>query len=144
MDTPISQLHITIFQQSPPLTMHFCQQWTRVSMLCLSKSVPAKVTHCHHCWNSTHCLTVLISIFSLYKHSSSSNERQCVPFFSAWRNSMAHIFFVCISMSGTILSDCPSAAICHKTTKYNRIFLGRFNLYYHTTNIDLWRCGPTY
>ena len=42
----------------------------------------------------------------------------------------------------SILSDCPSAAICHMATKCNGILVGRFNLYYHPTNICLWHCGP--
>jgi len=31
---------------SPPVPMHFCQQWTRACMPCLLKSAPAEVTHC--------------------------------------------------------------------------------------------------
>jgi len=34
-----------------------------------------------------------------------------------WRNSVAHLCFICTSMSDGILSDCPSTAICHTTTK---------------------------
>jgi len=33
--------------------------------------------------------------------------------FSPWRNSVAHLCFIRTSMSDVILSDCPSAAICH-------------------------------
>ena len=41
--------------------------------------------------------------------------------------------FICTSMSDTILSDCPSAAIRHTATKCNGILVGRFNLYCHST-----------
>ena len=34
-----------------------------------------------------------------------------------------------------ILSDRPSADICHTATKCNGILVGRFNLYCHPTNI---------
>ena len=43
----------------------------------------------------------------------------------------------------TILSDCPSATICHMATICNGIFVGRFNLYCPTTNICLWHHGLT-
>jgi len=36
--------------------------------------------------------------------------------FSAWRNSVTHLSFTHTFMSDTILSDCPSAAICHMLT----------------------------
>ena len=32
-------------------------------------------------------------------------------------------------MSDIVLSDCPSAAICHMEAKCNRILLGKLNLY---------------
>ena len=68
---------------------------------------------------------------------------QWVPSFSVWRNSVTYLFFICTSMSDTMLSDCPSAAICHTATTWNRILVGRFNLYCHTTNICLGCCGST-
>ena len=48
---------------------------------------------------------------------------------------MTPLCFICTSTSDTILSDCPSAAICHGATKGIGILLGRFNPYCHTTNI---------
>ena len=36
-------------------------------------------------------------------------------------------------MSDAILSDCLSAAICCIAMKYNRVLVGRFNLYSHNT-----------
>ena len=47
-----SQLQNISFQQSPPWTMQFHQQWTRVYTPCLSKPAPAGVTNCHHSWNA--------------------------------------------------------------------------------------------
>ena len=44
-------------------------------------------------------------------------------------NSFTHLCFTCLSMSATILSDCPSAAICHIAATCNGILVARFNLY---------------
>ena len=63
--------------------------------------------------------------------------------FSMWRNSFPHLCFIGTSMSDAILSDWPSAAICHIATKCNRVLVGRFNLYCCTNNVHLWRHGPT-
>jgi len=50
---------------------------------------------------------------------------------------MTQLCFTDTPMSGTILSDCPSAAICHMATKCSGILVGRFNICYHTTNSDV-------
>ena len=60
-----------------------------------------------------------------------------VSFFSAWRNSVAHVCFRHTSMSDTVLSDCPSAAICPTVITRNGILLRRFSRYCHTTKIHL-------
>ena len=60
-------------------------------------------------------------------------------FFSAWRNSVTHLCFILTSMSDAILSDCPSAAICHTATECNGILVGRFKLCCRTTNIPAQR-----
>ena len=52
-------------------------------------------------------------------------------FFPAWRNSVTHLCFTLASKSDTNLSDCPSVAICHRTTKCNGRLLGKSNFYYH-------------
>jgi len=62
-------------------------------------------------------------------------------FFSKWKNSMTPICLICTSMSGSILSDCPSAAICHTATKFNEILVGRLSVYCHPANIQLWCRG---
>jgi len=48
-----------------------------------------------------------------------------------------HSCFLCASMSGAILSDCPSPAICLTAITCNGILVGRLILYYHTNNIHL-------
>ena len=98
-----------------------------------------------HCWNALSTNSLYSHpLFGLHKHSASTNECQWMQFFSAWRNSMTHLLFICTYMSDVIPSDCSSAAICHMATKYNGILVGRFNLYCHTTNIYLWCYGPKY
>ena len=88
----------------------------------------------------THCLILLTScvwfplIFCKYQWMSMG---------VIWRNLVPQICFICTSMSYTILSNCPSAAICHTETKCSGILVRRFNPYCHTTNIHLWYCGPT-
>ena len=61
-------------------------------------------------------------LFGLDKHSASNSECQCMTFFihegTKWHT----------LMSDTILSECPSAVICHTTTKCNRMLAERFNL----------------
>ena len=44
-----------------------------------------------------------------------------MPFFSTWRHSVPLHCFIRTAMSDTILSDCPSAAICHIATTCNGI-----------------------
>jgi len=55
--------------------------------------------------------------------------------FSAWSNSVPHLCYIPTPMLDAVVSDCPSAAICHSATTCNRILVGRFNLYCPTTNI---------
>ena len=42
-------------------------------------------------------------------------------FFCIEEFAVPHLCFKCTSMLDTILSDCPSAAICHTATKYDGI-----------------------
>ena len=81
--------------------------------------------HCAH----FHCLG------SINIQQASMNVNGCHVF--AWRNSKTYLCFTCISMSDAIGSDCPSAAICHTATTRNRLSVGRFNLYCHTTDVCL-------
>ena len=139
----------TIWQSKFSTTRHYFSTWwpplacifttaEQEPTCCTQKSLTAVVTHrlCCHCWN-TPPTTSLCShpLFGLHKSSASVNKCQWVPFISTWRHPMPHLYFICTSMSDTILSDCPSSTICHMATKCNGVFLGRFNLHSHTTNI---------
>ena len=78
---------------------------------------------------TTHCLTVLTpaiwSPYTLTKHGWMSVG----AIFSTWRNSVSYFCFLWTSVSDAVLSDCPSAVICHMAAKWNGILAGRFSLY---------------
>jgi len=100
--------------------------------------------HCHHCW----CTPPTISLCShpliiQRDYSASVNECQWMPFVPQKKHSMTHLCFIYTSMSDTILSDCPSAAIHHTATKCNGILSGRFIFYCYISNIFFWHPGPT-
>ena len=114
------------------------QWWTRVCMLCSWKlhqgrCITVAVTTAERHCSLSHCL------MSINFQQLSVNVN---AIFSAWRNSVTPLCFMHTFMSNAILSDCPSAAICHAATKCNGILLGRFSLYCRTSNICLWHCGP--
>ena len=116
-----SQLQKTIFQESSLSAVHFHQWQTSVCMPCLNKSAPVEVTavtiaemhyllpHCAHvhCW-------VSINIWQVETNVNGGH-------FSAWQNSVAHLCSICTPVSDTIVSDCPSTAICHMATTRNGI-----------------------
>jgi len=62
-----SQLQHTVFQQSSPLAMHFCQQGTRACMPYSLRAAPAEVTHCHHRrgWNTLFFLSRTVLWYDL-------------------------------------------------------------------------------
>jgi len=76
-------------------------------------------------------------LHGLQKRSASIDECQWV-LFSAWGNSVTHLFFIHTSMSEAISSDCPFTASCHTETTCNGVLVGRFNFYCRTTNICHW------
>jgi len=79
---------------------------------------------CHHCCNTIRTVSLCSHpLLSLHKYSARIDECHWVPFFPSWRNSVTHLYFICTSMSDTILSDCRSAAICHTAIKYNGILV---------------------
>jgi len=91
--------------------------------------------HCHCCWKAPPAALLWWDpLFGLHEFSASINECQWVPFFC--------LCFICTPISDAILSDCPSAAVCHTATTCNRMLVGRFNLYCHPTIIILCCCGP--
>ena len=73
--------------------------------------------HCCHCWNAPPTASLRSHPqFGLHKHLASVDK---YAIFSMWRNSVTHFCFMCTSMSDAILSDCPSAAVCHMAAKCN-------------------------
>ena len=94
--------------------LHFIMWWMPMAV----QNV-AYLSHCcQYCWNAP--LTALLyshSLFDLHKHSASVDEGQWVQIFQ--RNSMTYFCFIHTSMSVTILSDWPPAAICDMATKWN-------------------------
>ena len=93
--------------------------------------------HCAH----IHCL-VSINIQQVLWMLMGAN-------FSTWKNSVSHRCSIHTSMSDTILSDCPSAAIRHTATTWNGTLVGilvQLQLPYHKhlpltwwANITKWR-----
>jgi len=60
---------------------------------------------------------------------------------SVWTNSVPPLHFIYTSMSDTVLSDCPSAAICHTAATWNGILVGRFKTllpYHQHSTLTLW------
>lgn len=62
---------------------------------------------------------------------------------SAGRNSFPHLCCIQISVLDPFYQTCPTAAICHTTTKWSRIVVGRFSPCCHPTNIHFLCPGPT-
>lgn len=76
---------------------------------------------CCHCWSAPP--TASMCLPTLW---SPSLFRKCWwmsmgAVFSTWRNSVTYFYFICTSVSDTILSDCTSAAISCMATKCSRI-----------------------
>jgi len=78
---------------------------------------------------TTHHFTVLTSTAWSPSTFSKHLWMSVGAIFSTWRNSILLICFSHTSMSGTVPSQWPSAAICHTATKCNWILVGRFNFY---------------
>ena len=131
-DRAHSHLQHTVFQHSH----HNYLCTLTISLLHMTKPVSEQVTHCPccHCWSAAltphwahiHCSVSRnlhqVWCMSLWWMSVGDN-------FSACRNSVTHLCFICTSVSDTAVSDCPSAAICHTATTWNGILVGRFHLY---------------
>lgn len=111
-------------------------------MLCSYKSAPVEVLSpllkctAHHITAHSHCLV------SIDVQQPLMNVTGCNIFHAEeFSGTLGSIH---TSMSDTILSNCPAAAICCRVAKWNRMLVGRFILYCHTTtNIHLRCCGPT-
>ena len=57
-------------------------------------------------------------VVSINVQQTLMNVSSC-HFFPTWRNSLPPLYSICTSMSDTLLSDCPSAAICHIATTWH-------------------------
>ena len=81
--------------------------------------------------NETHHLRFTVLTSTVWCPSAFSKYRRMSidAIFSTLRNSIPYLFLIYISMLDTILSDCPSAAICCTAATCNGKLMGRFNLY---------------
>lgn len=98
-DRTTSKLQNSVLQHSAPtLGMHMSKSLHDVLIkICIAiQNVTYLSSHCHHFWNVL--FTVLL--FDLRKFSAS--EYQCVPFFSAEKNSITDLCFICTSVSDVI------------------------------------------
>jgi len=136
------QLKNNIFQHSTTSQFTHMSIW-RCSLFCgvtavhghlerglsfMSLSPQLKCTTTPHCAH-IHCL-VSRSIQQVSVNISGCNSF-CVEEFSSTPLLCRHTYV------RSILSDCPSAAICHRATKCNGILVGRFRLYCRATKISL-------
>ena len=123
-DVTFSPLQNTIFQHS-----HDHQLWifTRDDQQrachARKKSTLVEVACCWLCWNVSPatllCWLLPFGLISVQQASIMS----IVAIVCVWRNSVAHLCFICTSMLDAILSGCPSAAICHRAIKCNGILV---------------------
>ena len=103
---------------------------------------------CHHCWNTppttSQCLQPL---FGLHQCSANvkCNQVTFFPHVGIQWHTFASSTLPChiVRMPLVILSECPSAAICHTATKCNGILVGRVNPHCYTINTGLWCQGLT-
>ena len=86
------------------------------------------------CTPMSHCATSSIWSPQTFMHWWTSTG----TIFSEWRNLISHLCFVHTLMSDAIVSECPSAAVCHTTTTCNGMLVGRFSIYCYCTNICVW------
>jgi len=123
-------------QESVCCTHKYLHQWRWHAVDVANAETHHPLPHCAH----IHC-------FFSHPRSASFSVCQRVTFFSVWRNEFTHFCFICTSVLDTILTDCPSAAICQTATTWDGILSGRFNLYYCNSSnniICLWHHGPTW
>ena len=91
----------------------------------------------------THCLTVLTSTIWFPEVFNEHQWMSMGAIFFSHGGMWWHLCFIRISMSDAILTDCPSAAICHTAAECNGILAGRFNVYYRSSKTCLWHCRST-
>ena len=86
--------------------------------------------------HTTDCLLCLHPLFGLHKYSANIKKYQWVSFFfffflfmEEFNDTLCSTY---TSMLEVILSDCPSASICHTASKYNGILTGKLIVCCHT------------
>ena len=92
---------------------------TTLLRVCISRDDPLSLSPLLK--RPTHCLTLLTSTTSLPKNVQQTLNVSGSLFFPIWANSIPPLWSIVTSVSGIILSDCHSAAICHTATKGNNI-----------------------
>ena len=145
IDRANSQLQNTVFQRSHHhLLCIFAsnEQELHAALIKICTSATDPLWLLPMLKHTIHNLTVLTATAGLHKCSSSIDECQWVPFL-LHRGVPLHNCSILTSRSDTILSNCLSAAIHHMATKRNRMLVGRFKPFCHSTNICLWCCGQT-
>jgi len=119
----------TVLQHSPPLALHFSLHAVHIK-ICSSRGA-------------------LLLLLPLPKPTTHPPSKSPPPPSKYWWMSTGAIFFqhvgiqwhlcsIRTSVSDTIVSDCPSAAISLTATTHNGILVGRFNLYWGWTPPPLW------
>jgi len=121
-------LHMQFPSRNPPIHMDELIKTLFISW-CDSCS-----WHSECCWSFTslspllkhtiHHLTVLTSTVQSSKTCTKYQWMSVGTCFFSWRSSLTHLCFIHTSVSDTILSNCPSAAICHMAIKYNGMLVG--------------------
>jgi len=101
---------------------------TALVVICTSRDEPLPLSLKH----TTHSHPLL----GLHKCSAGVDVCHWVPYYLHGEFQF-HTFASSASTSGTIASECPSAAICQTAAKWNGILVRWLNLYCHTTNICL-------
>ena len=112
--------------------MCFHQKWTKTCMFHLfkikfkKKSAPEVVTPVTAATVETHPPSTSLHSHPLrgLQHLLNVYEHYHWVHFSAWRISVTNFIFISSFTSDTILSDCPSAAVCHMAKKCNGILVG--------------------
>jgi len=100
-----------------------------------------------HLWKNGKCVIYLASSRSNASYlfpwklqqiqRASTNATKWHFYLDQWTNSVFHLCFIHTFIPDTILSECPSAAICHMAITYKGIWVGRFNFCCHTTASDI-------
>ena len=113
------------------------QLWMTIwNMACIS-------CPCFHCWNTPSTASLCSHpLFGLQKCSASISECHWLPFFPHWRIQL-YPFATSALAWHAILSDSPSASICHTATTCKGMSAGRFNHCCYSMSIHFWHREST-